>query len=86
MIAVSEVEIIRLIQNDIYDSKFRGGILTNGMGQCFALLVSDGRLQERFPKQRFWIDAYCFIFQRNHRFFDAFDEKFQQLWTGGLRY
>lgn len=73
-----------LVEVAVFSPKFRGGILIPGNVQYFFLLRTDGRIQERYLNHQLWIEAYNLMFPRNHKFYEAFDEKFQQLWTSGI--
>lgn len=48
------------------------------------MLLTKGRLRERLLDQRFWLDFYGMRFPRHHKFFETFDEKFQQMVTAGM--
>lgn len=84
MIEVTGRKFDYLAEFAIFSSKFKGGIVYPGNAKYYGLLKTLGRLRERYLDQPSWIDPYSLAFPRNHKFYEAFDEKIHQLWTYGL--
>lgn len=76
--------VMNFITRKLTDPTFRGGLhLPANTLQHYAI-ETNGTLLNRVLKERFSIDMSGMKFPRNHRFFETFDKKLQQLFAGGI--
>lgn len=68
----------------IFDPEFKESILVGGSNLYLDVQFSKGKLLDRILKQRLAHDASGMLFPRNHKLFDIFNRKIQQLLTGGI--
>lgn len=66
------------------DSKFRGAAVIFPDNVYRLLKASEGVLFERFLDDRFIQNSYGVQFAKNHKLFNIFDAKMQQLFESGL--
>lgn len=79
-------DIMNLRQIDFFNSTFKDAIHIRGDLLWQASMLSEGRLIERMIKERFALTMFGFQFPRNHKFFEIFDRKIQEIFAAGLTY
>lgn len=68
----------------IHDPEFKGVIHVPSSKLHTYASLSTGMILSRLLSERFYLGMSGMIFPRNHRFFEMFDKKFQQLVTAGI--
>lgn len=68
----------------IYDSSFRGTIAVSALTANILSTRTKGTFLERVLPENIYTEMTSMVFPHFHKFFEIFDEKIQQLITGGF--
>lgn len=71
-------------QKDIYDPSKKIGIQVSREFLSSFTIYSKGKFAARLLKDRLLLEMCGMRFSRNHRLFEAFDRKLQQLFSAGI--
>lgn len=68
----------------IFDPTFKGSIQVNQDYLIDFATASNGKFLDRVLKENLYVEISGLEMPRNHRFYEIFDEKFQQLFAAGI--
>lgn len=84
IVETSSWDIYAIIHKKIYDPNFKGTVQVHSEFLYFHVGVSKGKLLHRILKERLYLMMSGMMFPINHKLFESFDKKLQQLMTGGI--
>lgn len=65
-------------------STFKGGISLSENNLVYYMMWTHGKILERLLPERLYLEMFSMGFPRNHQFFEVFNEKLNQMMSGGL--
>lgn len=84
IVETSNWDLYAIIHKKIYDPKFKGTVQLHSEFLYYHVGISKGKLLDRILKQRLYLMMSGLLFPVNHKLFESFDKKLQQLMTGGI--
>lgn len=66
------------------NATFKGGLSLNEHNLFYYVKWSQGKILERLLPERMFLEMFSMGFPRNHQFFETFNEKLEQMTSGGL--
>lgn len=75
---------MEIIFEEIYDSKFEGALYISADQMLLFAQKSRGHIYKQFIEDRIALQMFGMSFSKNHKFYETFDRKLQEIFEAGV--